>query len=193
MSAEVALGEDARIDVLAAASSAERANRPVYLVFLASALLLAALIYLLVGVISSASAESDRVAEANAFEVIRREADALKALDDARNSPENLARFEPNPSIIAELIAIAAEEGLEGLAPNDQEDASVRVEGYTRRRIRATGLGAVSGDALFRWLARAVQIKGLEVQQFVLRPANAAPNGDARWNAEIVFVRWQRR
>lgn len=193
MSSDALLSDDARIDVLAAASSAERSNRPMYLVILAGALLLGALIYLLIGAISSASAESERMAVATAFEVLRREADALKAIDDARSSPENLARFEPNPSIIAELIAIANEEGLEGLAPNDQEDPSVRVEGYTRRRIRASGLGAVPGDALFRWLTRAVQIKGLEVYQFILRPANPAPDGEARWNAEILFVRWQRR
>ncbi len=193
MTTEMAFNDEVRMDVLAAANRAERSNRPLALVVGAAALMLGALIYLLVGIISSVSAESDRVAEAEAFALIQREASALKALDDERNSPENAERFAPNASVIGDLLAIAGEVGLEGLAPSDTEDTSVRVEGFTRRRIRVSGLGAVPGDALFRWLARAAQIPGLEVQQITLRPANSAPDGQARWTSSVDFVRWQRR
>ncbi len=167
------------------ASRAERANRPVSLLYLAGGILILAicvLAYFLAARVATASAlgfESERSAR------IDRLVARLKEFD--RVNEERRDELRPVPTMQTEIADAAVEAQLKTkLAPAAQGQAKGPGD-LTRRTWRYSDLHEESLEKVFDWISRSLRaIPGLELIGLTLRPEATS------WRIDVVFGRWER-
>jgi len=167
------------------ASRAERANRPVSLLYLAGGILILAicvLAYFLAARVAAASAlgfESERSAR------IDRLVARLKEFD--RVNEERRDELRPVPTMQTEIADAAVEAQLKTkLAPAAQGQAKGPGD-LTRRTWRYSDLHEESLEKVFDWISRSLRaIPGLELIGLTLRPEATS------WRIDVVFGRWER-
>jgi len=179
--------EEARTSLLAAAAGSERRNRPVYLVAIASLLLLACAISLgwSLWVLGAASREFGR--ERGAATALAQSVGRLKELEAAQGGGE---KGPPaNDRILTMLQAAAEKAGIansKGLIPR-QGAPETRAGGVQRVKFDYDAVRDPSLEPLLLWLKHAGEdVPGIEVYSVNLRPE---ANG---WLMKVVFQRWQR-
>lgn len=192
MNDPVVLSEEIRLELINAAGASERAGRPRMLVFLAALVLVAAVVYLAYAGAASASAASAREAAEQELVTLKKEADALLALDAQRKADE--AKYRP-VQVQPQLEALAVECGMIKPALQLTSEAT-GTAGLTRLRLTVS-LDDQLTAPLFRWLARTPEIEGLYVTQIDLNPdstlAPGVEEGQPRWRGQVYFVRYERR
>jgi hypothetical protein len=167
------------------ASRAERANRPVSLLYLAGGIFVLAvcvLAYFLAARVSASSAlgfESERSAR------IDRLVARLKEFD--RVNEERRDELRPVTTMQTEIADAAVEAQLKTkLAPALPGQAKGPGD-LTRRTWRYSDLHEESLEKVFDWISRSLRaIPGLELIGLTLRPEPTS------WRIDVVFGRWER-
>ena len=181
----LAAQEEARMTMAASAARTERLNQPRALLYLAGALLLAALIFLGVEFKASVAGSLRLKGEKSQYDDIVKKAGTLRALQDAaKANPEST---QPTTQILSRIQEAGVKVGLKNRVPLP-----------TTRTERPPGLGSIQTrydcevreeelDKALQWVQRAVaDVPGLEVYSISLRPE--AHN----WVLRASFSRWER-
>lgn len=196
---DAAAQDQARIELAMAASATERANRPRGLVIIAGLLLVAALIYSLMG-LSARSATHSRVESARSqtrevLKVVGR----IKALQNQQAT----RGLMPDPRVAKSIEELAAAAGVKADASGkplivpETEVTGMAVPGIAQKKYAAR----VSGQepkALLQWLVgvqSSGDTRGVEIFQLTLQPDGAGSMGAAStgWTMIVEFVRWESR
>jgi type II secretory pathway component PulM len=188
-------GDESGLELLMAASAAERANRPRTLVVLAGLVLLAAIGYAVLGVSSRSAAAGAVESELRQTAELTRVAERIRALQAA----QALRGLEPNSRIGKEIEDLAAEEGLTAdpagrkLVIGESEVSGQAVPGVAQRKYTAKMTGQ-DAAAILRWLNNVQtsdRTRGVEISALNLKPEPQGTRG--AWNVDVEFVRWERR
>jgi len=184
MKKRVRLSEEARFELSLSAMGRERWNRPVAMLVLAVALLLAAGLFALYAVGSRASAR----------------ADLAKALEDQAHVEVKLVEWKQ----LSESEGAAPQSGKAGFKVSVMEDLATRAGMKTRPNApRAQDDKSRPGVVMYRhfytevrdpslanmveWVRLAcAEIAGLEIDSLAVRPEPAG------WKMEVTFRRWER-
>lgn len=187
--------EQARMELSMAASSAERANRPRYLVWLGALCVAVAAIALLMA-LSTRTKEFLRLSKArnaaHAVEQQKQEWDALAAQLRARG-------MEPDPRMVSKLELIGMGEGLDLAGKiTDTEELGNLPAGMTRRTYTVRGIQGENPQGVLGWIASTQDpriISNLEITQLRFGPATAtgASGKTGGMNFEVVFGRFERK
>lgn len=185
--------EDDRLHLAAAAASAERSNRPRWIVALGCIVLLVACGYAALGLARRSAAQVELDVAAEEARTLAAAVASLQATLAERRTDDSADRNAPDPRIVSKLTQFAAEIGIPtaNLALNEG-DENLNAPGLARKTYTARATNLEAANAL-RWLARAQEIKGLEISQLQLTPGQGTPEGQPRWTMSIVFRRWERR
>ena len=194
--AEVPLvSDDARAELVAAAARDVRLNRPVYLLVVAGLLIVAGIGYFLFNLSNLFAAQVQLTAATAQTEGIRRIVGEITAVQEAAASPEAIERLRPDTSVFGRINSFATESGLITGANFKLEETlqnAPSTSPYQKKTYRAN-FTAQSAEAIFRWLIKSVEIKGLEVSNLELKPGAGTPEGEPRWDGSVFFTRHERR
>lgn len=180
------LGDEAKFELALSAASRERANRPLILVVLASALLVGSAGFAAYAVTTRASRRADlaRALEDQAWAEAKVE--EWKKLGAAEQTqPENAGVKGEFKVSKMEDLAIRAEMKSKPNAPVTRDDKSrqgVVVYSHIYTEVRDPSLAH-----MIEWVRSAcAEIAGLEVEALTVRPEPAG------WKMDVTFRRWER-
>ena len=172
--------EEARLNLASVAARAERHNQPRGLVYGASVLLLAALIFVGVAFEGSAGALKDLKTQRDQAQSVIKQAGELKALHEAAANGADV--FQSAPQVLSRIQQAALDVGLKGRVPiPSQSVGRATVYKSQQRRFDYPEVKDESLPALLRWMDKAVaDVPGLEVYAVTLKPdaARLEPAGD---------------
>jgi len=178
---------DPMLEAAAMAAAAERRNRPMALIFLATAALVAAGIYATMGAVSAAEAATAADVRVRRYEQVERLAQQIERIRTDPGRAEKLETFKPDPFLRTKLNQVAADLELS----NQFQIGADRREGLSldsqmRRVVIEVTLNSVSAETGMRWIDNAVrEVQGLEVATVELTPT---PRG---WNFKVRLGRWE--
>lgn len=182
--------EDRRHEVVAMAARTERANQPRHLLVIAALLVVAAVVYLLVGWRAQASAMASLREEQKSAQTVQAALGTLRALQAAGNNAGPKAN-ESSDTILSRIQKAGTDAGLKNPVPlpapgagrptrtNSNKDVAKATWRYT---IQDPSLGA-----LWEFLRHATEaVGGLEVYSVSLKPVGQ------QWEMTVEFCRWER-
>jgi hypothetical protein len=167
------------------ARRSEGQNRPVRLVYITGAVLVASVIFLAIGIskrfAADASLERSRT---RAVELLSL-ADRLEKLKAAAQDREGGSLGVPIEGIRSRIRAAGAEAGLKSPLPLPKDDNAKGTSEAVQRRL-IYEVRDESLDAVVRWMEIALRgTSGLEVYALTVRPeAN-------QWYCKVTFSRWE--
>jgi hypothetical protein len=178
--------EELKAELSSVALRQEHQNRPVRLVIVTGLVLVASVIFLLVGVSKRFAAEAKLSRDkARATEMISL-SDRLTKVKAAAANREGGGLGVPIEGIRSRIMAAGTEAGLKNQVPlprklTPNRGGSDAVQQRIEYEVRDESL-----DAIVRWIETAVRgTGGLEVYALTLRPeAN-------QWNCKVTFSRWE--
>ena len=181
--------DEARMELGAAAMSADRRNRPLWLLWAAGLLLVIAMIYALTGMSTRSEAErkleAARAREAK-FASLIGDIKTLKAAEAARG-------FAPDPRVVSKLEMMAREMGLKLAAPISESDSSPGSSNSVTGMNKRTYVARVVNEdpsTLLKWL-EAIRsgpgLSGVELSQIRFN------TGNGTYAVEVQFTRWEKR
>lgn len=187
--------DDARLELVMAASASERANRPRGLVLLAGIVLVGAIIYAVMGISSRSAAAGEVATERSESDQVAQMVERIRGLQAA----QALRGLEPNSRIGPEIEALAESQGLKAdptgkkLVITESEVSGIAVPGIVQRKYRATLVGQ-EPEAILNWLnlvQSSEQTRGVEIFSISMKPEPLGSRG--AWNLDVDFVRWERK
>jgi len=187
------LGDDVREELVASAASAQRANRPRYLVYagalalvLASGFALARLWErsVLAGELDTTMALNTQLA-AKVGEL--GEAQSIEAM---LGGAERLA---PDPRLLGKLSQLAKDAGLTVNQEAESDDSRPSPKGVGRKTYTFM-LANQPAESVLGWLKKVgAEHPGVQVRRFEMRPDQGTPEGKPAWKVDVVFTRWERK
>lgn len=186
-------GDDARLELSLAASSNERANRPVWAIALGVVLLVIAIIYSLWAVSARAKVLLQVSSERAKVERLLK----LKSTLDAESAKLSARASPPDPRTGQHLEALATAAGITP-PPTVTDQPPIGSSGATALAQHTYTARVQNEDPqqILNWLVStqsSPQTQGLEISRLVLRPGAATSEGTPGWNAEVNFIRWEKR
>lgn len=186
-------GEEARLELSAAAAAAERANRPLLPVILGAVLLAIAIVYALRAGAGLTAARLDIGRQQSMTAEVQGLVTELRNLTDPHKSELN----DPDPGAQAKLEQLASAAGLPArpkfeIRATDDRSAPPG----TKRWIYSASIKGAEASPLIQWITEATgdnsaNLKGMEVGQIKLVPAKG-PGAGGQWDADIVLTRLER-
>lgn len=180
--------EESRLELLGAATRAERHNRPTYLLVIAAVLMVICLIALGSSLWSRAGAAGELARQREAGERLAQAIGRLKDLRGAQSSGA-VKGNEPVEGIRTRLQAAAARAGLadaQRVMPTRTMPTS-KGPGVQRMHFDFESVHDEKLEPLLQWLRNATEdIPGLEVYAVTLRPDAGG------WMMKVTFTRWER-
>jgi len=181
------IDEDDRYALVARAQSAERSNRPRWMVVGATLLLIAAGLYALVGQTARSAAERDRRNAASQLRTVRAE---LAKIETLRGTPVDANAPVPIgerlPTLLSGLAGVARRSGLSNELPVPAERDYATFGSIVGTRYDYTIFDPDAG-ALLRFLDAAVE----ETPALLIHSVSFRPQND-RWQMSVSFLRWER-
>lgn len=192
------LDDEARLDLLAVTADRERRNRPLWLVFVGVALILASFVYLLSAWSVYAAARGQLAEQREQLNAERTLSAEIVAADAARSDPALLEQLAPDTGVVGRLEALATEVGLTGIefsnAPENVERLQ-QLQGLTRRKFD-TNFKDQRAAALLQFIDRAAGVsKGLQLKKVQLTGTISGPpdaEGKPTVSGSLTFTRWER-
>lgn len=187
--------DEARLELVMAASASERANRPRALVVLACIVLAGAIGYAVMGISSRSAAASEVASERSESQQVAQMVDRIRA----QQAVQALRGLEPNSRIGPEIEALAESQGLTAdpagkkLVITESEVTGISVPGIVQRKYRAILVGQ-DPQAILNWLnlvQTSEQTRGVEISSLNMKPEPQGTRG--AWNLDVDFVRWERK
>lgn len=196
-----------RLELTMAASSAERANKPSFLIILALVVLAGSLIYVITGVSARISASTDvSRAAVTAQSVIKLVADVRANAAGPRDE-----RFGSDPRLASKIEELAAEMNLKlaGTVTTSDSGQAAPVAGFQQKKLSAKAVNEDPRVAL-AWLEATQdrsRFPGLDIYNLRLNPGGSSstpaisrptasldePAFTGGWDFTIDFVRWERK
>ena len=183
--------EEALMGLSAAASAADRANQPRWMIFAALVLLAITALYALLGVTARASAATEQRRAQGEYNRIL---DAALRLDAAIALRDNAANPSSNVPVVLETLAQQSRPPLSVQIASST--VARRVLGRVGRMQYDARISEQDPEAIFAWLNDALSgerdaLKGLRIDNLEITPGRSEVEGPGRWNATITFYRWQ--
>jgi hypothetical protein len=186
----VRLDDEQRLELVARSARTERANRPKILLIVGVLAVVAALVYMLMGLSKVTGAKLDVAREKVTTDQIVELMPRVLAFKSA--GPQGDA-LNPDPRMLGKIQALAGESGLTGVTGSESDDTRAAPPGFARKRYTFK-IGSQVASGIFAWLARvAKDQEGVELTAFTLTPGQGTPDGQPRWNADVTFVRLERK
>lgn len=179
------------MELIAAAASAERSNRPRWLIMLASLVFVGAMIYLLMSMGGLARARTSLSQAEEQYTTVQRRAEAYR-----KQATELANRAVPEDN----ATALKMEElgNLVGLQMRVTEPD--RYPGYNERGVRRRALNVELSNAdpaLFTsWLHTVMNsedLRGLQIRTLSMEPQPPRPGQPVGWRITVAFDRLERR
>lgn len=193
----VPVTDDARAELVSSAQRHERRNRPKILIIVSLLTAAFAAVYLFFAAAELKGVHEELTIEQSQTAEIRTLGDKLLAMQADLDSDEMRQRLDPGLAVFAELEQLSrAAQLIQGnnirLEDRGQQDA-IKDTDLVRKKWHAS-LTAQPAEAIFKWLTEASKINGLEVS-FIneFKPGAGTPEGEPRWDCQIVFVRIQKK
>lgn len=169
------------------ASTNERRNRPLSLVWLGGVLLVASLLTLLAGLWSKRSAEGHYFSRADDRFRVQRMVQEWNELEQKQSTGDQAAAHEPNQRIRTILEELATSAGIKKPPPaptgNPRNIPGGKEMTYVYNDVRDESL-----QALIDWVRLATeQIPGLELYE-----VPELKSDGAGWRMRVIFKRWER-
>lgn len=190
--APLRLDEDAKLELSAAAQSSARRNRPLWLLFVAGAVLVVAICYALYGLYLGGVAGTRLARESSRYNEISALVEQIKKLRD-----EDVAgneKYRVDQQLSAKLESAARDAGLTMTISVNEEDKNRVVKNLGVRRLTIDCKGQTS-DAILQFLIKAMQsVQGLELASVKIDPGTQkTEQNQLTWSAQIKFTRWEQR
>lgn len=188
MSRAPALSDDRRLELVAIASGAERANKPTHLILIAALAVAGSLLYLAIAWRSyTAAADSRDQQQHTAAEVVETAA-RLRAVIAAESQGNGPSLAETGTRIYGRIEQAGVEAGLKDRVPSPISTRSDKVQGTDISRvIRDYDIRDPSLAAIFKWMDTAARdVPGLEVYAVTAKPEAQV------WSVRVRFVRHER-
>lgn len=182
--------QEARSELVASATAAERSNVPAYLLVGASGLLLLSVLFTGHALMQRGGAERELRQARERAEDVR----MLAATASELAGTDRREAYAPDPLVASRLEQLGTMAGLSGeiRVSDEQEDRGRRVPGMILKKYSTRVENEESG-ALMRWLELAVEeVSGLRVFDVQLRPGRGLDTGVRGWNLTVTFHRWER-
>lgn len=183
------LSEEARFELAMGASARERRNRPVALVALAGAVLVAAGVFAGWSLSMRGSAIAERARAIRDERAVEALAGEWEELARRQREAPDVRLGDPMPNILSRMEELATGAGLKTRPTNPQTRVADRRQGvvvneYIYRTVKDPSL-----RALMEWVrsAAAEPGMGMEVTDLKLRPEQSGG-----WTMDVTFRRWER-
>lgn len=169
------------------ASTNERRNRPLSLVWLGGVLLVASLLTLLAGLWSKQSAEGHYFSRADERFRVQRMVQEWNELEQKQSTGAQAAAHEPNQRIPGTMEELAKSAGIKNLPPapkiNPRNIPGGKEVTYVYNEVRDESL-----QTLMDWVRLATeQVPGLELVEIPELKSDGAG-----WRMRVIFKRWER-
>lgn len=189
----VTLSEDVRADLVGAAATAERRNRPSMLVVGGVLAVGVALVYLIWSVGAAAAADEEFEHARGDAERVEREVGALLDMDAQKKAFDQ--RLRPDTGILSRLEEMAATAGMIK-PPITNSPETPGPNGVYRNKFSAQ-INDQTAESIFAWIAAAATIDGLTVTVLEISPdlqlLPTTEEGTARWQGRIEFARYEKK
>ncbi|MFA6045246.1 MAG: hypothetical protein WC718_09690 [Phycisphaerales bacterium] len=182
--------EDRRHEIVAMAARTERGNQPRHLLLISLALVVAALVYLMIGWRAQAGAEQSLREEKRNAETVQNALGTLRALQAAGTSAGPKAN-ESSASILSQFQRAGSDAGLKNPVTLPKSGSGRASQTSSNKDVAKVTwvytLKDPSLSALWEFMKRATEsVSGLEVYSVSLKPVGTD------WELTVEFCRWER-
>lgn len=187
------LSDDAREELVGAASSAQRANRPRYLVYLGALALLLATGFAVVKLWERQALARELDGQVELNRAIAQRIEALGQVQSVEDALGGADQITPDPRMLGKLSQLAKDAGLAVSQETEGEDTRQTPRGIGRKTY-TFALNNQPAEPVLTWLRKvATEHPGVQIRRFELRPDQGTPEGKPAWRVDVVFVRWERK
>lgn len=185
--------EDVRDELVAAAASAQRANRPRYMVYIGALALVVAACFALwrLWERQQLSADLDRATALN--RQIAQKVGELTAVQSIEDVLGGAKQLEADARMLGKLSQLAKDAGLTVNQEAESDDSRQTPRGISRK-MYTFSLANQPAEPVLAWLRKVgTEHPGVQVRRFELRPDQGTPEGKPAWRVDVVFTRWERK